>query len=63
MMITVNIFWIVLLIVVVHTILQHFISWGWRTVKTDNDWDMTGLIVATFLEFIALIVSLILILP
>lgn len=37
MTITISLFWIVLLIVVVHTILQHLINWMWRGVDNADD--------------------------
>ena len=56
MEITVSVFWIVLLIVIVHTVLQHLINWGWRGCDDDNE--EFGMIFATVLEFFALIVCL-----
>jgi len=48
MEITINLFWIVLLIIVVHTILQHLINWGWRRIYEDEDEDNASIVALIF---------------
>ena len=55
MEITISVYWIVLLIVIVHTVLQHLLNWAWRSCDENEAF---GMILVTVLEFFALIVCL-----
>lgn len=56
MELTIPVFWIVLLIVLIHTGLQHLINWMWRSIY-DDDSLLVGIIV-TIAELIVLILAL-----
>lgn len=57
MTVTVSVFWIVMLVVIVHTILQHLINWGWRYAEDEG---IPLMFFGTALEFFALILTLLL---
>ena len=58
-MVTVSVFGIVILIVVLHTIVSHLITWGFRTAfKGENPAAMFFLCIGTLLEVLLLIETL-----
>ena len=63
-MITIPIFWVVLLIVLLHTILQHLLNWGSRSklVATDGA-TLFFILLGWFFEGAALIITLATCLP
>ena len=48
MMLSISAFWIVLLIVIIHTIFQHLINWGWRNTNGDDSSEFMMTILTVF---------------
>lgn len=55
-MITISLFWAVLMLVIIHTILQHLINWGWRYAYEDKA--SIAMFFAAIIEFVAFIIAL-----
>lgn len=61
-MVEISLFWVVLILVVIHTILQHLINWGFRSIKSQDDESVIPLSILTFSEVFLLVLSLYLLL-
>ena len=61
MTVTISTFWIIILIIMIHTIFQHLINWGWRELGKDEE-DIVVMFIATVFEFFSVIVLLALVL-
>jgi hypothetical protein len=58
-MITTSAYGIVVLLLILHTILSHLITWGFRSaMKKDYTLSIMGLVVLTIIEVVVLLVTL-----
>jgi hypothetical protein len=57
MILQITAFWVVLLIILVHTGIQHLLNWGFRNAHGNGDLEF-GLVLGTIFEFVLLLVAL-----
>lgn len=64
MELTINVFWIILLIVIIHTILHHLINWGFRmAVRHSEGSPVGGMLIALVIETVIVVACLDVVLP